>query len=211
MKIKSFSITILFLFTLYNTNLTAESVQAVDKNFRFVTANSLKFRDQPDLNSKTLQIIPQGKIVSVIETKKEKQIIAGVEGRWAKVRYRWEEGWVFDGFLKNFNIDKKEKQITDVYGKWNGSWSCGNDKTNLTLNNDKTFYAWIFQGAEMGGCGGDGIFGTWEIDADSNICLTNKENKYYLFIWKGILVADMNYPNQLKENFGHEIFSGLKK
>jgi hypothetical protein len=200
-----------FLIIFLSNILPAEPAFKPDPNCRFVTAAGLKFREKPDLNSKTIQIIPQGKIITVIETKKEKQTITGVEGRWAKARYRWEEGWVFDGFLSDFNINKKDKQLNDITGKWFGTWGCEKNKTNITFNTDKTFTGWTFSGGEMGGCSGDEIKGTWDIESDSNICLTVENNKYYFFIWKGTLIADMNYPGQFRENFGHEILSGLKK
>lgn len=75
----------------------------VDKNpdkLYFVTAKtSLRLREKPTTQSISFCNIPEGSVVTVLETTSNREIIDGIEGSWVKIEFCEKLGYVFEGFL----------------------------------------------------------------------------------------------------------------
>ena len=74
--------------------------QILSINSRLINAKSgLRLRKTPDLNSEKILLIQNGEIVELIEEKKEIVTINEVSGKWTKINYNGQKGWVFGGYL----------------------------------------------------------------------------------------------------------------
>src|SRR5512138_2295706 len=63
-----------------------------------ISETDLEIKEKPDLKSKTLETIPFGELVNLVETKGKETTLNGVTGIWYKVI--WNEnvnGWIFGG------------------------------------------------------------------------------------------------------------------
>lgn len=111
MNIRRFIIALL-TFTLIAVALNSEELT---ENIRFVTADvGLRMRIGPELNQRKLGTIPFNAMVKLIEEHGEVKTIAGATGRWSKVEWKEQVGWVFGGFLaKEFAIP--DKFVLPVY------------------------------------------------------------------------------------------------
>lgn len=70
------------------------------KDYRWIRADvGLRMRSTPSLQGKKLGVIPFGERVVLLEERGELLTIAGAKGRWSRVRWNENEGWVFGGFL----------------------------------------------------------------------------------------------------------------
>lgn len=80
---------------------------ALESEPLWVVANGgLKMRENFNLDSKEIMVIPDGELVTAIERKLLEEEIAGVKGYWTKVNYQRENGWVFGGFLSEQDPNK---------------------------------------------------------------------------------------------------------
>lgn len=89
----------------YNNNIN-------DK--RWVSADAgLNMRKDPDIDSEIIALIPHADVVIVLEERKEYVKIDKIKGKWIKIRYNGNIGWVFDGYLSKDRIisDKKPSEI----------------------------------------------------------------------------------------------------
>lgn len=69
-------------------------------NKQYVSAvGGLKMRDMPNKDGKAIALIPQGSEVVVLEETGQEEEVSGRRGKWAKIRYGSQEGFVFGGFL----------------------------------------------------------------------------------------------------------------
>ncbi len=85
---------IMFIFLFITTDVYSIN------NVKYVNAQSgLRLRENPDIESKIILIIPFSGQVVVIEEKKEIVNFENINGKWTKVKYKNIEGWVFGGFL----------------------------------------------------------------------------------------------------------------
>lgn len=107
----------------------------------------LKMREAPNVNSKTVGVVPNFATVELIEQGKEEIEIAGTQGRWMKIRFLDASGWAFGGFLSenvvgSRKIDPHEifrngESITFVY---DGSRKENDPKQYM--DGDCTAYSW---------------------------------------------------------------------
>jgi len=63
-------------------------------------SSGLKLRAEPNLESKTLAIIPVESTIAVCYPSDFWTTIDGIKGRWVMAEYKEERGYVFDGYLK---------------------------------------------------------------------------------------------------------------
>ena len=71
----------------------------------WVTAgNGLRMRAEPNREARRVLTIPFGRSVEVVDGTSEDETIQGVTGRWARVTYSGQTGWVFDPYLKQYNF-----------------------------------------------------------------------------------------------------------
>ncbi|EMY67807.1 SH3 domain-containing protein [Leptospira vanthielii] len=84
-----------------------------DQNVFFVNAKGgLRMRIEPSTNSKTILNIPDKSKVISIEEHGETINISNTNGKWTKIKYKENEGWVFGGFLnKEDNSNKKSNDV----------------------------------------------------------------------------------------------------
>ena len=64
-----------------------------------VNNNTLNMRDKPDLVSNIILQIPNRCEVSILFFDKERFVMDGKFGRWCKIRYAGQEGWVWGNYL----------------------------------------------------------------------------------------------------------------
>ncbi len=79
------------------------------------TKAGLNLRSGPDKSAKTITLIPFGKNVTVIKFEKNELFIDGRFGSWVKVKYDNKIGYVFSGFLCDFNPDDAINYIAKDY------------------------------------------------------------------------------------------------
>lgn len=93
-------LTSLFLFSM--PSLSALDSYNVGDQLYVLAPSGLRMRSAPQ-NGKKIELIPySGKVIVVEVTEKAiKQTIEGLQGRWIKVRFKFNEGYVFDGFLSH--------------------------------------------------------------------------------------------------------------
>lgn len=60
----------------------------------------LRMRDKPSTDGNKIVTIPDSSEVWVIEETGDEITISGKTGKWAKVKYKGDAGWVFGGFLE---------------------------------------------------------------------------------------------------------------
>jgi murein DD-endopeptidase MepM/ murein hydrolase activator NlpD len=64
-----------------------------------VTVNVLNVRYEPNQSSAVVDRVQQGAIVEVVSMSEQAENIDGHEAKWAKIQYRYIEGWVFSAYL----------------------------------------------------------------------------------------------------------------
>lgn len=95
-KIISFILFLAVNIKFYTNNIVNEP--------RWVRADvGLNMRENPDINSKIIQVIPDEEMVILLEETGENVSISGETGRWSKIEWRGKTGWVFGGFISNDN------------------------------------------------------------------------------------------------------------
>jgi hypothetical protein len=89
------------------------------QEFRTVTSGpGLRMRDKPDISGKIITTIPDKEIVDVLEEKGATLTISGATGRWCKVKWYDNTGWVFGGFLIYSSMDYSG---FNFIGRWGDS------------------------------------------------------------------------------------------
>lgn len=85
-----------------------------EKGYLWTIANSgLRVRESSNLSSPVVTVIPYGSKVKVLEQKNEEIFLAGEYGYWTKIVWNNYTGWVFSGFLRDFNINNLKKNIAN--------------------------------------------------------------------------------------------------
>lgn len=69
----------------------------------------LRMRSSSDTTSSIIQTIPQFASVVVTDQLKDEIQLSGKKGKWTKVKYDNQEGWVFGGFLGSERISEETK------------------------------------------------------------------------------------------------------
>ena len=106
---------IIMLLILSNSAINAETVASKDK---YVSATTgLNLRLGPDKSSKLISVIPFGTKVTVEKSEDKEIFLDGRYGKWMNIKYGNKTGWVFGGFLCDFEPDTIIKHATDYYMK----------------------------------------------------------------------------------------------
>jgi len=69
-----------------------------------VAFSGLKLRIAPGLEQQVISVIPYGEKVELIEETDITLSVEWLEGKWIKVNYEGDEGYIFDGFLTDLPI-----------------------------------------------------------------------------------------------------------
>jgi len=151
---------IIFILTMISASLFSQNY--INES-RWVTAgHGLKIRENPDLNSKTLDVIPNKEEVLLLEEKPEEITISGTVGKWSLVQYGKLKGWVFGGFLSIENPGVgSEVSEADIIGYWEYSEYFGH---GLTFSKGK-----VTEEEPMGGVG------TWKLKDNTIIINIDSE------------------------------------
>ncbi len=105
---KFMSIALLLIFTVTVSVFTENALN----NARWISANSgLKMRESPDLNAKLIVVIPYQEKVTLLEEKGEAVTISGATGKWSRVQWQSNKGWVFGGFLSTAETGKTDQRF----------------------------------------------------------------------------------------------------
>lgn len=70
-----------------------------------VEGGTLNMRDKPLLASNVIARIPDSSFVDVLYFDTKFYYLEGKRGRWTKIKYFEQEGWVWDGFIKMYGED----------------------------------------------------------------------------------------------------------
>jgi hypothetical protein len=91
--------------------------------------SNLNLREKPDLNSKSICLIPYKDIVSIIELQENEIEIDGIRGRWAKIQWKNRTGWVFDAYVKS------KSQVKSIFHLYNISPIDGEELSKIIQRN----------------------------------------------------------------------------
>lgn len=155
------------------TILFYSSVFGEEKNFHqkiVVAENGLRLREKGDVLSKTIDLIPFGEKVVIVEVDAKEQTIDNVKGSWCKIKWKGRAGWVFSGYLSDRLVYNKSL----IYGKYEQIYEY--EKPILHLKNDSTFIMSINYCQGM-----IEIKGTYQI-LDNKIILQFEPNQYKGFL-----------------------------
>ncbi len=113
----------------------------------------LRMRDKPDLTGERISLLEDGQEVNVFEYDPNRVVIDGIDGYWVYVKSEEEEGWVFNGYLrdsKDSDIElRKVNELVYRYEPWNSAhrdWGIRNISyeqlfvDNQVLCRDHTYY-----------------------------------------------------------------------
>jgi len=120
---------ILFL-VLLNTTSEEEIILSGDK---YIAAKSgLNLRSGPDKSSKVVTLIPFGSKVTIEKSEGDEILLDERYGKWVNVKYGNKTGWLFSGFLCDFEPNTIIKPVADYYDKYNDKEVCnsGNNESN---------------------------------------------------------------------------------
>lgn len=99
----SFVFVFLFVVVACNDNANVVSIESLDTNTnskaRISASGGLRLRVKPNKKAKSLNIIPDGSLVIIIEVKNPEIILGGRKGKWTKIEWFGQTGWVFGAFL----------------------------------------------------------------------------------------------------------------
>jgi Bacterial SH3 domain len=144
---------ILGIFLLSSCGKTQELTRISRTNayelFREVNAlGGLNMRATPDKQGKRVTVIPENEFVQVLSQVDKEEQVDGNTGRWVRVRYLTNEGWVFDHFLadkaversclKNLNFPSVQYKAPD----WKVNFSCGASDRDLLVNAAAFYRQW---------------------------------------------------------------------
>jgi hypothetical protein len=115
----------------FRTNLLPFS-RSSNVEYRTVYINvkdDVDIKERADVKSKTMDSIPYGEPVSLVETKKKELTINGVTAKWSKIKWNGKTGWVFcdlseskpedasiySNFIRKIN-DAKDGEVIKIAG-----------------------------------------------------------------------------------------------
>ena len=103
----------LFLVSSKNALIAAE----IDESkIKYVAAKSgLNLRSEPGKTSKIVTLIPFGAKVTIEKSEGSEIFLDGRYGRWVNVKHADKTGWVFSGFLCDFEPNTIKKPAADFY------------------------------------------------------------------------------------------------
>lgn len=114
-----------------------------EKKIKYVASpKGLNLRSKADLTSQKIAALPFMTKVTIINESGKNEFVAGRHGKWVNIEANNQKGWVFDGFLCEFDIKplykiaadyhrKKFNQIKCVKNTFNSSKSGSYEKKEL--------------------------------------------------------------------------------
>lgn len=179
----------------YNNNDAREQFTEYRVNAR----GGLRMRMSPGIEGEYMLTIPHGSSVAFIEEQREEMQVTGVPGKWTRVTWNGNTGWVFGGFLRKMSlmrdkgqgaaigdgrvfgsIDELESSIRDMQSSINASseFKSGVCRLNrVTLKS--TSLIRMFDGRYMKALHLDAKFGN--MLCDYAVSLLDNSNKYSNF------------------------------
>ncbi|MCB1179575.1 MAG: SH3 domain-containing protein [Leptospiraceae bacterium] len=120
-------------------------IENYEKTLYIDARGGLRMRDDFELNSKVITLIPEREEVQAIERTKDNFKIDGKEDRWVKVKFKEHTGWVFGGFLNSdrpFKCMNLTKQNLDQFEGGCLGEGCRDNEVffQILFNKDKTTY-----------------------------------------------------------------------
>jgi hypothetical protein len=97
---------VLIITTLFFLLVTFGCKKNIPDKMYVSSTKGVILRSEPDSNSNKITSVPFMTEVQIIEQKKEQIFLAERYGKWTKVKFDNNEGWLFGGFLCEFKIDK---------------------------------------------------------------------------------------------------------
>jgi hypothetical protein len=94
---------------------------------------NVHLREKPDLNSKSICLIPYKGIVNIIKLQKNEIEIDGIKGKWAQIQWKNRTGWVSDAYIKD------KSQIKSIFHLYNISPI---DRGELSKIIERNFHNW---------------------------------------------------------------------
>jgi hypothetical protein len=83
---------------------------------KWVSAKSgLRMRESADINGIVINTIPYGERVQFFATQEPNLKLANTEGKWSRVKWKNQAGWVFGGFLSDCHPDSTIEAIENTY------------------------------------------------------------------------------------------------
>lgn len=82
-------------------------------------SGGLRMRNAPNIKASRLTTIPNGAKISVLKEYGRTIELSGKRGKWVKITYHGQEGWVFGGFLHQSHSagqNSKEDELTQIKG-----------------------------------------------------------------------------------------------
>ncbi len=77
-------------------------VSSLSNQWGVVTSHFLRIRENPDRKAKILAHIRRGTVVEIITKTTTQEVIEKVKGYWYQIDYKGLRGWVFGGFIREF-------------------------------------------------------------------------------------------------------------
>lgn len=92
--------------------------------------SGLKLRAEPNLDSKTLAIIPHESVIAICYPAEINANIDGIQGHWVLAEYKEQRGYVFDGYLEG--VATEPLFAADCVAEFVNSW----DETYFSKNEE---------------------------------------------------------------------------
>ena len=77
-------------------------ISALEEQWGIVTSHFLRIRENPEKGAKILAHLRRGAIVEILTRTTKAEKIDDIEGYWYQVDYKGLKGWVFGGYIKEF-------------------------------------------------------------------------------------------------------------
>jgi len=78
-------------------------VSTLEEQWGVVTSHLLRVRENPEKGAKILTHLRRGSVVEILTRTTKPEKIENIEGFWYQIDYKGLKGWVFGGYLKEFD------------------------------------------------------------------------------------------------------------
>jgi hypothetical protein len=113
--------------------LSANSVTGAEVEVKYVAAKSgLNMRSKPDKSSSVVTLIPFGAKVTIEKSDGNTIFLDGRYGKWVNVKHGNKTGWLFGGFLCDFEPSAIIKPVADFYRNENRNDKFSSEHKKLT-------------------------------------------------------------------------------
>lgn len=109
-----FKSVLLILFLAFQFSVCNEVIES--KSMRVTAIPNLRMREEPSITSKSIAFPKFGEMVESRGEVGEPETHDRVHGRWSKIIYKGQEGYVFGGFLKEVGGSKAQPTIKKIQG-----------------------------------------------------------------------------------------------